>query len=372
MTRMTELQQTLAGASALPHELPAAALQGPRYRSGAVARMAGIPVSTLRIWERRYQVAAPPLTASGHRLYSAHDVQRLALMKRLIGLGHAIGTIAGLDLGALEQLAAARAGVENAADAPARAAGRMSVAVIGNALAQQLSSVVAAAPAAAAGSRGAALAARFKVVAVSADLLAAEAGAHGLSADLLLVQLSTLHTESADRVLALARRVAARQVIVLYAFGPERAVQTLRVAGAVARREPVSNHDLAALLTASDSAHNPSDDPASPSASGPAASALAMALALANTSVAPRRFSDEALVQIAAMSTTVACECPRHVAELVGQLASFETYCAECLNTGPDDAALHADLNRVAASARAMFEAALVRVAQAEGFNLPA
>ena len=365
---MTEPQHTLAGASALPHELPAATLQGPRYRSGAVARMAGIPVSTLRIWERRYQVAAPPLTASGHRLYSAHDVQRLALMKRLIGLGHAIGTIAGLDLGALEQLAAARAGVENAAAAPARAAGRMSVAVIGNALAQRLSSVVAAASAAAGGPRGAALAARLKVVTVSADLLSAEAGAHGLNADLLLVQLSTLHTESADRVLALARRVAARQVIVLYAFGPERAVQTLRVAGAVARREPVSNHDLAALLTASDSAHDPSDDPGP----GPAASALAMALALANTSVAPRRFSDEALVQIAAMSTTVACECPRHVAELVGQLASFETYCAECLNTGPDDAALHADLNRVAASARAMFEAALVRVAQAEGFNLPA
>ena len=177
----------------------------------------------------------------------------------------------------------------------------------------------------------------------------------------MLVQLSTLHTESADRVLALARRLAARQVIVLYAFGPDRAVQILRAAGAEARREPVSNHDLAALLTAGD-----------PScAVAPPPPAIAMALALASTSVAPRRFSDEALVQIGAMSTTVACECPRHVAELVAQLASFETYCAECLNTGPEDAVLHADLNRVAASARAMFEAALVRVAQAEGFELP-
>ena len=360
---MSSPKPTTNGAFANPGEVPVSALQGPRYRSGAVARMAGIPVSTLRIWERRYQVAAPPLTASGHRLYSAHDVQRLALMKRLIGLGHAIGTIAGLDLAALEQLAAARADAAGFAAVPARTAGRISVAVIGNALAQRLEPAAAAAASAAAagGPRGAALAPRFKVVAVSADLLAAEAGAHGLSADLLLVQLSTLHSESAARVLALARRVAARQVIVLYAFGPARAVQTLRAAGAVARREPVSNHDLAALLAAGDRSHDPA----------PALPAIAMALTLANTSVAPRRFSDEVLVQIAAMSTTVACECPRHVAELVSQLASFETYSAECLNTGSDDAALHADLNRVAASARAMFEAALVRVAQAEGFELP-
>ncbi len=364
---MTDLKQSPDGASARPPEPPLGSLQGPRYRSGAVARMAGVPVSTLRIWERRYQVAAPPLTASGHRLYSAHDVQRLALMKRLIGLGHAIGTIAGLDLAALEQLAAARADAASFAVLPARTArttGRMSVAVIGNALAQRLSAAVSAAPTAPAAvgePRGAALAARFKVVAVSADLLAAEAGAHGLSADLLLVQLSTLHTESADRVLALARRLASRQVIVLYAFGPDRAVQTLRAAGAVARREPVSSHDLAALLAAGHASRDPA----------PTAPAMAMAQKLANASVAPRRFSDEALVQIGAMATTVACECPRHVAELVAQLASFETYCAECLNTGPDDAVLHADLNRVAASARAMFEAALVRVAQAEGFELP-
>ena len=336
----------------LPVPPPLSPLAGPRYRSGAVARMAGIPVSTLRIWERRYQVAAPPLTPSGHRLYSAHDVQRLALMKRLIGLGHAIGTLAALDLAALEQLAATRAGTPSFAAAPARPAGRVTVAVIGSALAHRL------APGVPGGPRGAALVARLKVVAVSADLLAAEAGVQGLSADILLVQLSTLHTESADRVLALARRVAARQVIVLYAFGPERAVQTLRAAGAVARREPISNHELATLLTTADPAQAPP--------------AIDLAMTLSNTSVAARRFSDEALVQIAAMSTTVACECPRHVAELVSQLASFETYSAECLNTGPDDAVLHADLNRVAASARAMFEAALVRVAQAEGFDLPA
>ena len=45
-------------------------LEVPRFRSGAVARRAKMPVSTLRIWERRYEVAPSAKTDTGHRLYS--------------------------------------------------------------------------------------------------------------------------------------------------------------------------------------------------------------------------------------------------------------------------------------------------------------
>uniref|UniRef100_UPI0012FB58F4 MerR family transcriptional regulator n=1 Tax=Azohydromonas aeria TaxID=2590212 RepID=UPI0012FB58F4 len=83
----------------------------PRYRSGAVARMLRMPVATLRIWERRYQVATPVTSPSGHRLYSAADVKRLALLRQLTTLGHAIGSLAPLDVAALRQVAATHAGV---------------------------------------------------------------------------------------------------------------------------------------------------------------------------------------------------------------------------------------------------------------------
>ncbi|PTT75507.1 hypothetical protein DBR42_28750, partial [Pelomonas sp. HMWF004] len=75
---------------------PTEAIQ-PCYRSGAVARMAGMPVATLRIWEQRYQAVRPSTAASGHRLYSAADVQRVLLLRQLTGQGHAIGAIAALD-----------------------------------------------------------------------------------------------------------------------------------------------------------------------------------------------------------------------------------------------------------------------------------
>ncbi len=44
--------------------------------------MVGMPVATMRIWERRYAVTAPPTTPTGHRQYSAADVRRLALIRQ--------------------------------------------------------------------------------------------------------------------------------------------------------------------------------------------------------------------------------------------------------------------------------------------------
>jgi hypothetical protein len=88
-------------------------------------------------------------------------------------------------------------------------------------------------------------------------------------------------------------------------------------------------------------------------------------------SASPRRWDDAALVDFASRSTTVACECPRHVAELLVQLSYFERYSAECENRNTADAALHAYLALVAADARARFESALERVALHEGLLLP-
>ena len=73
---------------------------------------------------------------------------------------------------------------------------------------------------------------------------------------------------------------------------------------------------------------------------------------------------------MAGISTNILCECPRHVAEIIAQLASFEQYSQECLNKSSEDAHLHAYLHSVSGSARALFEHALEKVAQHEGLDL--
>lgn len=318
----------------------------PRYRSGAVAHMTGIAVSTLRIWERRYRVAAPPQTPSGHRLYSAHDVERLSLLKQLVDRGHAISTVAKLDLDRLHEVAATHA--QARAIAAPRAERSLTALVIGFALARRLRDGPLAAVAREAG---------LVVIAERADLADAEARLDDgpPRVDVVLVHAATLQPPTASSIVAMVTRLGCAQAVVIYGFAPGRAVETLRNAGVHVRRDPIANADLAQLL--GESVRTASQQEPRVSATDP---------------VPPRRFDEMALTQVANASSTMACECPRHLAELVMQLAHFETYSAECANRGPDDAALHAYLYRVSAQARAQFEAALERVALAEGLELPA
>ena len=330
----------------------------PRYRSGAVARMVRIPVSTLRIWERRYQVVGPTQTASGHRLYSGADVERLLLIKQLTDLGHAIGSVARLDTPALLEIADARLALERPAGAvPPR---RLRVALLGLSLPRRLGALA------------------LQRVGTWADLAAAEraldpAGpdadpaAEPPAAELLVADLATLQPDAADRLLALARRLGVQRGVVVFGFGNEATAQRLRDAGWRLQRSPVDDAELHRLVDEAVAALAP-PPPAAPPAPGAAAVAGPVALPAV---VPPRRFDAAALQQLAEASGTVACECPRHVAELVMLLGNFETYSAECVSRSPADAALHAHLQQVAGTARALFEAALLRVAEAEDLPVP-
>ena len=335
-----------------------------RYRSGAVARMVGIPVSTLRIWERRYQVVGPRLTDSGHRLYTGADIERLLLIRQLIGLGHAVGTVARLGNAELQQIADARAALAAppmSAPAPAR------LALLGLGLPRRLGRLA------------------LRRTGTWADLAAAEAafsapgqpGPDGVvaplpQADLLVAEMATLQPASAERLLALKQRLGAQRAVVVYAFGAEVAVQRLRDAGCRLLRAPLADAELGSLIdellagldaqSAAGAATSASPAGATPPTAGPAALA----------DPPPRRFDEAGLAQLSGAGSTVACECPRHLTDLVLQLGAFETYSAECRSRSPADAALHAHLQRVAGHARAMLEAALVRVAEAEAIALPA
>lgn len=300
---------------------------GARLRSGTAARLAGVPVSTLRVWERRYAVVAAPKTATGQRLYSAHDVQRLRALKHLTAQGHAIGTIAGLDLESLHSLAA---------EAPSELPANRRLVVVGRSAAQKLRAMPGCEP-----------------QSVFDDLERALARqGDDETADVLLVHQPSLQPASAEQVLALGVRLGRPAIIVVYAFGAELVAESLRAAGATVRREPASGRELARLIAATRRIQ-----PQSAAAEAHAAT--------------PRRFSDEALVGLAERVSPVACECPRHMAELVMQLASFERYSADCLSVSPADAALHRHLSELAGTARAMFERALERVMVDEGIELP-
>ena len=53
-----------------------------QLRIGELARRTGVSVDLLRAWERRYGLLQPSRTASGYRLYSAADEERVGRMRR--------------------------------------------------------------------------------------------------------------------------------------------------------------------------------------------------------------------------------------------------------------------------------------------------
>lgn len=311
----------------------------PTYRSGTAARLAGIPVATLRVWERRYQIVGPRVSEHGHRRYGADDISRLALIKSLVDLGHPIGTLAHMPPAALQEMRAASAAVARPASPAARGPAPLRVAVVGEPLAAQ---------AAAAAPRPSSL----QIVAACADRTQAATALRGVAADLLAIELPALRDDAVELVDALTAAIGARRAVVSYRFGTEAALRELRRRGHAVAHAPIDLAEVESLGAAA------------LGAGAPAAASLPAAAS------APR-FDEHALAQLAQATTTVRCECPRHVVDLLLSLGAFERYSAECANRSPADAELHRYLGRVAANARTLFEDALVRVAHAEGIALP-
>lgn len=58
-----------------------------QLRIGELARRTGVGTELLRAWERRYGLLTPSRTATGYRLYSDDDVQRVQRMRALLESG---------------------------------------------------------------------------------------------------------------------------------------------------------------------------------------------------------------------------------------------------------------------------------------------
>lgn len=315
--------------------------------------MLRMPVATLRVWERRYGVTQPLLSASGQRLYSEDDVRRLALLKQLTDLGHAIGSLAGLAMPQLQQVASTHARVlaarhteERAHDSPSPAQ-PWRVAVIGTALAGRLQRPALRRQQ----SRPVQLLGPF------ADAARAAAGLQGSRVDALVVHEPRLHEGWLESLQAVAPTLAAVPKAVLYRFAAEATCVALAAAGTALLREPQNDTVLGQWL------HGVL-------LGVPQARAAAPQLAQPDPALSARRWDDAALADFAGLSSTIACECPRHVAELLMQLSHFEAYSAECRQRSTADAVLHAYLQQVAAASRARFEEALEHVALHEGLIL--
>ena len=350
-----------------------------QLRIGSVSTLSGVPVSTLRIWQTRYAAFSPAKTTGQHRLYTQADAEKAALLRHLTENGHSIGGIARLDMPTLQRMAKHPLNPISWHNTPAQlhtgpgeclppvvgAAQESAIAVVGSGLAQRLQSP---------GFKRHAWEMQLFVVAEFADLAQAweNVAVVGQSGQpehqsmgegppaLWLMRLNTLDDAACAQLASVRAAYPQTACVLLYSYGPQAVVQALRRMGCVVRREPVQDDELAELIqgvlaraqsagTEAKTLHDSTPDAAP---------------------VPPRKYADHTLQRVASLSGTIQCECPRHVAELIAQLANFEQYSQDCLNKSPDDARLHAHLQHMSGKARALFEQALEMVARHEGIDL--
>lgn len=301
------------------------------YRSGVAARLAGLSAETLRVWERRYDLSDTARSPSGQRLYSAEQVRRLALLKQLVDQGHAIGILARLPTEQLQELTKPSAG-------DAQAAGPLRVAVIGEGLARRI---------AAAGREGVELAVQSSCSRLEqAALLPQDA-----DVELLLVELSELDEGALPMIASAREACGAAAVVVLYRYCASATIRLLRAQHCLVARVP---SDLGELVLLCRSAIAGERMPP-----------------LERLDVPEVRFDEKFLSTITAAGNRLACECPRHLADLLLMVGSFERYSAGCASRNDDDAKLHRELQRAAGRARSILETAMESLARAEGLPLP-
>ena len=303
----------------------------PLYRSGVAARLAGLSVETLRVWERRYGVSETQRSERGQRLYTAGQVRRLGLLKQLVDNGHPIGTLAALPLERLEELAGVRG------SAPVALLALLRVALVGETLARRV----------AATGNG------LEVQRVAARLDGDLAALQGASVDVLLVELPEPDETMVPLVAAARAAAGAAAVVVLYRFCASATIRALRAQDCMVVRMPSEMGELAQLCHAALAGrHLPTLDRAA-------------------EAVPAIRFDEAALATITAAGNRVACECPRHLSDLLLMVGSFERYSAQCASRNEADAQLHRELGHAAGLARSVLETAMERLVVAEGLPLP-
>jgi len=321
----------------------------PKYRIGAVSQLTGIAVATLRVWQSRYAVVEPVKNMGGQRLYSDLEVTKLKMLKSLCHLGHSIGSLSKMTIDQLQDLLKGEkfqlipSSVHSTPSQPQR------LCRVGLGLSAKLDSI------------------KFNLSVnvqnlewgpVYSDLKEALDDPQGLlvqfQPQVLLIKLDTLQTQGLERLERLQAKLPRTSIGVIYSYAQASSLQSLISLGLQVKREPISNVELSTWILSLFKIKSQAPTP----------------IEVTQHAQAPK-FDAQSLAYLASISSSIKCECPKHLAELITQINAFAQYSKECLSQNSQDELLHSHLLNVAQSSRTLFENALQKILDHEKITLP-
>ena len=306
-----------------------------QYSIGAVAKLTGLTVHNLRVWEKRHSAVETDRSQSGRRIYSESALQRLKLLKHCVDNGFTIGNIANLSNSELQELVKEVRSADRVQQRTpmltAWAAGSEAIRVLDKLddLPIELSHVE-----------------RF----TNTEQLSS--AYNGGKTDLLIIEQASLSAEETQRLAKLIKKINALYTVLFYRYSRQQDISYLKSLGVQTLKSPVDQAAAQELIVSLVEA--PQGEP----------------LLTPVKQVPPRTFSDHALHKAASMTSSIDCECPQHLSELIKSLVGFESYSADCEMKDKSSSDLHHHIYLRTAQARAILEDLLRTVLHQEGIDL--
>ena len=305
-----------------------------QYQIGAVAKLTGLTVHNLRVWEKRHNAVATLRTDSGRRMYTEQALERLKLLKQCVDNGMAISAIAALTDQELMELVSETAEVQ-----PKRSDRAVQVAVVGAewfaSVQQKLGEDIPWGPIQ-----------RFDSPAALRD----QGTLPGV--DLLVLDIPSIAAADVKALGHTIKQVNGRITLLSYRYARQQDITYLRTLGVTALKAPVDQNEVAAYLKRK---MNEGQTVVSvvPARQAP-----------------PRKYTDQLLQKAASVSSSIDCECPQHLAEIIQSLIAFEAYSAQCESKDKAGEDLHHHIHLRTGHARAIMEELLQSVLEQEGIDL--
>lgn len=301
----------------------------PLYGIGTVARLTGIKPDTLRVWERRYRLGASHKSQSGRRLYTQSDLEHLQMVGALVASGTRIGEIASAERRTLEVLLRSRS-KHPEEDIPES---KPRIVLVGSALCDWLEE-----------HQGClasvdAMLLRCPLEALDKELLRGIEDVDGIVLEVAGDNEATLR-----KIASLTEMLGTTNVLVLHRYSNAKRMVDMEKHGYTSAAFPPDPSILAFHFNYS-------------------VAVKEAGLGSQNTGELvrgkPRLFNEEELSVARKLSSSLDCECTRHITDLVRSLVAFEEYSANCSAETWQDAAAHACIYTYTGQARWLMEKAL-------------
>ena len=292
------------------------------YRIGLTTQITGIRPETLRAWERRYEVVKPIRTDAGDRLYTQADIDRLLLIKKLVDNGDAISAVANLNIENLEKrISSCKTAISSVGK------NDLNFILLGRTILDKksLDSM------------------RLNMIDVVQDPRNIKSNYH-CKIDFVIAEVPTVNQGTFQMIQKILKQSKASKLLCAYDFGKESDIATLTSQDTGTISLPLNHSDITNWC--SDNFPN----------------------YMQSTST-DRLLTDQDISNIVSAGSTINCECPSHLGDLINKLAAFEKYSSECEARNAKDAEIHDELESTAAKSRYLLEEVLIKLAKVEGIK---